>query len=289
MPSRSASSTSYRSGSASRSARPTRGPDNEVDEEDVIGTTVSGTPETGQRLQWTLEPPIPLRPAQTAQIVFAAIIDGALPPDLGTSGDEIVNSARFSYENSSGEIFVVPDNGSVVFSEAHVTLTKGIISVDGSAEFSPPRTRSATSRAARPSRTPSTYATTVRRDAFGIEVRDLLPINADGITSEDATCAQISAYLQQRHLRRRRHHVDRPLDRRRRRRSGSRTRGRCPSRCRRRRAGATRPAWSSTSPRQHGCRLRVRAPQQHRSCPRARREHRSGSRGRTASPLPGWP
>ena len=40
-----------------------------------------------------------------------------------------MNLARFSWENSGGEIFVQPDDATVTFEEAHLTLVKGITAV----------------------------------------------------------------------------------------------------------------------------------------------------------------
>ena len=173
---------------------------------------MSGTPETGQRLQWTLIPPTVLEPAQVAQVVFSAVIDGAVPPDLGTSGDSIVNSARVSYENTSGEIFVESDDATVEFSEAHLRLTKGILSVNGPPEFDPLRDPVGNVSGG----DAVTYAIDVTndgtRDAFGVEVRDLLPINNDGIDEENATCAQISAISNGGTCPADLHHMDRLVD-----------------------------------------------------------------------------
>lgn len=167
------------------------GPANELDPSVVAPLTVTGTADTGQRLDWRLNAGATLDPSLTAQVVFAAKIAGSAPPDLGTSGDELVNQARATYENTQGEIFVEPDNGSVEFAEAHVTLTKLITGRNG-IPITPgvEQLRDVVGGEA------VTYTLTVTndgtRDAHDVAVRDLLPVNEDGLTAYDATCAAIT-------------------------------------------------------------------------------------------------
>ena len=106
----------------------TPGPDNEVLPIEAVLQPVSGTAASGQRLEWKLVPGDSLRPAKTAQVVFSAVLtSGTDPdtiPDFGAGGDTLTNSARFSFQNTNGEVFVQPDTASVGFAEAHLTLDK---------------------------------------------------------------------------------------------------------------------------------------------------------------------
>ncbi|KQW48967.1 hypothetical protein ASC77_09640 [Nocardioides sp. Root1257] len=167
------------------------GTENEVLPAEVLFGGASGTPATGQRLDWRLLPGDTLRPARTAQVVFAAVVtDDTTPdtvPDVGTSGDTLTNSARFSFQNTNGEVFVQPDTAGVEFSEAHLTLDKTIGEINGTPYDADPLRNAVAGDEV-------TYAVTVHNDgtraAHDVSVWDLLPRNVTN-PGLDATCAQI--------------------------------------------------------------------------------------------------
>ncbi len=180
----------YEDGSA------TAGPDNEVPPEIVEGPLVAGQPATGQRIDWNLLPSTSVDPAEIAQVVFAAILDGGVTPDLVESGEQFVNSARVTYENTSGEIFVVPDNAVVELTEAHLDLVKGISETDPPAADPtqyPFPTKTVTDVVGG---TAVTYTLRVTNDgtsdAIDTVVRDLLPVLDQGVGGVDATCDAIT-------------------------------------------------------------------------------------------------
>ncbi|HTW13913.1 MAG TPA: SdrD B-like domain-containing protein [Nocardioides sp.] len=167
------------------------GPDSEIDPDIVLGATPSGSPATGVRLDWTLTPNSTVEPAQTVQAVVSTVLDGGVTPDLGASGDRFTNTARFSFRNSNGEVFVVPDDASVTFAEAHLGLTKAI-SGHNADTFDP---------AIDPLRDvvagdTITYRIAVTndgtRDAVDAVIWDLLPRGV-GPDVDDAVCADITA------------------------------------------------------------------------------------------------
>ncbi len=170
------------------------GPENEVPIENVSPVSVTGTPATGQRIQWRLQGSLPLEPSQVAQTVFSAIVTNSPDPapDAGTSGDPALNTARVSFENTNGEIFVVPDSAGATFAEAELALTKGIVTtappVGPPTNYDPPANDVTNLGGG----TVVTYRIDVTnegsRDAENVSIRDLLPINNDGLTAEDATC-----------------------------------------------------------------------------------------------------
>ncbi len=174
------------------STRP--GPDNEVPPALVIPTQVSGTPATGQRLDWVVRPQASVEPGQTAQLVFSAVLDGGVPPDLIVSGESLVNDARVTYENSNGEIFVVRDDAEVGLTEAHLDLVKGISATSPPTTTYDPPLDTVTNVVGG---TAVTYSVRVTNDgtsdAVDTEVRDLLAVNDQSIADTDATCAQVSA------------------------------------------------------------------------------------------------
>jgi len=180
------------------------GPDNEVRPIETLPPTITGGPATGQRLEWRLIPGTTVQPAQVAQVVFAAdLTNGGTPdtiPDNGTSGDVFTNNARFSFQNTNGEVFVVPDSAGVQFAEAELGLEKGITEVDrpdpAADETHPaPGVPQVTDVVAG---TAVTYSVTVTntgtRDATDAVVWDLLPrnTNSPGDPALDADCAGIA-------------------------------------------------------------------------------------------------
>ncbi|MFC6340904.1 SdrD B-like domain-containing protein, partial [Nocardioides hankookensis] len=173
------------------------GTDNEVPALEVPAPTVTGTPANGQRVAYSLRGNLDVQPAQTAQVILSAVLDGGSTPDLGTNGTEITNNARYSFQNSNGEVFVVPDSASIGFEEAHVTLTKGISQVTKAADPGNPIDYSPPTDPARDvvAGDQVTYAVTVtntgERAATDVDVWDLLPRGVSTPTPPDATCAQI--------------------------------------------------------------------------------------------------
>jgi uncharacterized repeat protein (TIGR01451 family) len=169
----------------------TPGPDNELNPVEVIFEGPSGTPATGQRLDWRLVPGDTLRPSRTAQVVFAAVLTDGTDPDTvpgqGTSGDTFTNHARFSFQNTNGEVFVQPDTAGVQFSEAHLTLDKTIGEINGTPYDADPLRNAVAGDQV-------TYAVTVHNDgtrtARDVSVWDRLPRNVTN-AGLDATCAQI--------------------------------------------------------------------------------------------------
>ncbi|MBB3044562.1 SdrD B-like domain-containing protein [Nocardioides soli] len=168
------------------------GPDNEVPEANIANPQVTPPSPTQaqQRVDFTLIPGEVVQPAQTAQAIIQAVFVAADPPDLGTNGTTITNSARYSFQNTNGEVFVNPDDASVGFVEAHLSLTKGISGLN-STTYDPPvdPLRDVVEGDA------VTYAVSVandgERDATNAVVWDLLPQGTGGVP--DATCAQISS------------------------------------------------------------------------------------------------
>lgn len=171
------------------SARP--GPANQVPLAIVEGPFVFGNPDTGQRIDWRLEPSSFIEPAQVAQAVFGALLVGGTTsmPDIGDSGDAFTNTARYSYQNSSGEIFVDADGADVEYIEAKLDLTKRITAVTNQTVPAPGVDTALDVRGGDTVTYEIVVTNSGAADATDAVVRDTLAINNDNLADHDAVCA----------------------------------------------------------------------------------------------------